>query len=62
MNVILPNGLHTACEALEGPFDEDGINVLLLELLVQHVDVGHDVVKKAQGKKRSLRPVASSRS
>ena len=20
---ILPNGLHNACEALEGPFDED---------------------------------------
>ena len=36
---ILPNGLHNACEALEGPFDEDCINVLLLELLVQNVDV-----------------------
>ena len=37
---ILPNGLQTACEALEGTFDEDCcINVLLPEPLVQNVDV-----------------------
>lgn len=41
---------HTACEAVEGTFDEDSIDVLLLELLVQSIDVGHDFVKKPQEK------------
>ena len=48
--LILPDGLHTACEALKGLSDEDCIDVLLLELQVQNIYVGHDFMKKSQEK------------
>lgn len=48
--MILPDGLHFHCEVLEGLFNEDCINVLLLQLLVHHVNVGHDLMKQVQKK------------
>lgn len=47
--MILPYGLHFNCKVLEGLFDEDCINVLL-QLLVHHVHVGHDLMKQLQKK------------
>ena len=47
---ILPYCLHTACEALEGTL-EDCISVLL-QVLVQHVNVRHDLMKQLQKKKK----------
>ena len=51
---IVPYCLHTACEALEGLLYEDCINVLLLQLLVLHVNVRHDLMKQLQKKMEVL--------
>lgn len=47
---LVPDGLNAAGEVLQGTFDEDHVNVLLLQLLVHHVNVRHDKMKKLQEK------------
>ena len=49
---ILPYCLHTACEALEGTLEDCISN--LLQVLVQHVNVRHDLMKQLQKKKKKV--------
>lgn len=44
--IVLPDDLNTAGEVLQAVFDEHYVNVILLQLLVHHVNMRHDLMKQ----------------